>query len=68
MTVDPCRSIRAILDYIDQVDPRTFILFALIAMLVKFVGVISSAYAWHLLLVGQGIRYPVLVPHHDRHF
>lgn len=48
----------AIVDYVDQVDPQMFFLFALIAMLVKFVGVISSAYAWYLLLVGQGIRFP----------
>ncbi len=49
---------QAIARYIDNVDVRTFALFASVAMLVKFVGVISSAYAWHLLLVGQGIRFP----------
>jgi hypothetical protein len=48
----------AIAEYIDKVDSTTFITFALVAMAVKFVGVITSAYAWHLLLVGQGIRYP----------
>lgn len=48
----------AIALYIDQVDTGTFILYACIAMAVKFVGVISSAYAWHLLLKGQGIRFP----------
>jgi hypothetical protein len=48
----------AISQYITQVDSTTFILFAVVAMLVKFVGVISSAYSWHLLLKGQGIRYP----------
>ena len=48
----------AIAAYIDTVDSTTFIVFALVAMGVKFIGVISSAYAWHLLLVGQGIRYP----------
>ncbi|TNE85458.1 MAG: hypothetical protein EP330_25580 [Deltaproteobacteria bacterium] len=48
----------AISAYITEVDPRTFVMFALVAMAVKFIGVISSAYAWHLLLVGQGIRYP----------
>ncbi len=48
----------AILAYIDQVDSSTFITFALVAMAVKFVGVISSAFGWHLLLVGQGVRYP----------
>ena len=48
----------AILAYIDQVDSTTFVTFALVAMAVKFVGVISSAYAWHLLLQGQGVRFP----------
>jgi hypothetical protein len=48
----------AIANYIGQVDARVFVLFAVIAMAVKFLGVISSAYSWHLLLVGQGIRYP----------
>ena len=41
-----------------QVDTTTFVTFAIVAMLVKFVGVISSAYAWNLLLKGQGVRYP----------
>ena len=44
--------------YIDQVDRSTFLLFALCAMLIKFFGVMSSAYAWHLLLRGQGIVQP----------
>jgi len=48
----------AIALYIQDVDPGTFVLYALVAMAVKFVGVISSAYAWHLLLTGQGIRFP----------
>lgn len=48
----------AISEYITQVDGKTFVMFALVAMGVKFIGVISSAFAWHLLLVGQGIRYP----------
>ena len=49
---------QAISQYIDQVDRKTFILFALCAMLIKFFGVMSSAYAWHLLLRGQGIIQP----------
>lgn len=49
---------QAIAQYIDQVDRKTFILFALCAMLIKFFGVMSSAYAWHLLLRGQGIVQP----------
>lgn len=48
----------AIALYIDQVDTNTFLFYAFVAMAVKFVGVITSAYAWHLLLVGQGIRFP----------
>ena len=48
----------AILQYLPYVDPRAFVLFGLLAMAIKAVGVASSAYAWHLLLVGQRIRYP----------
>jgi hypothetical protein len=48
----------AVIDYVGQVDGTTFVVFALAAMAVKFAGVISSAYGWHLLLVGQGIRFP----------
>ena len=46
--------------YIDKVDVpmETFLLFAALAMGIKFVGVLSSAFAWHLLLIGQGIRFP----------
>ncbi len=48
----------AIARYVQFVDPRAFVLFAFAAMAVKFSGVITSAYAWHLLLVGQGVRFP----------
>jgi hypothetical protein len=48
----------AIGQYIQYVELRTFLLFAAIAMTVKFSGVITSAFAWHLLLKGQGIVYP----------
>jgi hypothetical protein len=48
----------AIVNYLPAVDARTFFLFALLAMLVKMIGVVSSAYSWHLLLIGQRIRYP----------
>jgi hypothetical protein len=47
----------AISEFIGNVDGSTFVMFACVAMAVKFVGVISSAFAWHLLLIGQGIRY-----------
>lgn len=48
----------AVRDHIGRVDAAKFVWFSLLAMAVKFVGVLASAYAWHLLLVGQGVRYP----------
>jgi hypothetical protein len=48
----------AIIQYLPFVDLRIFILFGILAMLIKALGVVSSAYAWHLLLIGQRIRYP----------
>lgn len=48
----------AIARYIVSVDPRQFVVFAFLAMFIKFVGVIASAFAWHLLLIGQGVRFP----------
>ncbi|MDX2165475.1 MAG: lysylphosphatidylglycerol synthase transmembrane domain-containing protein [Deltaproteobacteria bacterium] len=48
----------AIIQYLPYVDTRMFVIFGLLAMLIKAVGVVSSAYGWHLLLVGQGVRYP----------
>jgi hypothetical protein len=48
----------AITAYIDKVDRTAFIMWALVAMAIKFVGVIASAFAWSLLLRGQGLRFP----------
>lgn len=48
----------AIVQYLPYVDAQTFVLFGLLAMAVKALGVVSSAVGWHLLLVGQGVRYP----------
>jgi hypothetical protein len=48
----------AIASYITQVDPQTFLMWAMVAMCIKFVGVIASAFGWNLLLRGQGVRYP----------
>ena len=49
-----------ITEYIDKVEvsTETFLLFAGLAMGIKFIGVLSSAFAWHLLLIGQGVRFP----------
>lgn len=44
--------------YVAHVDGTRFWMFTGVAMAVKFVGVVASAFAWHLLLVGQGIRFP----------
>ena len=49
---------QAIVDYIDVVDPMTFAVWSLVAMSIKFAGVIASAYGWMLLLRGQGILFP----------
>ncbi|MBN2800163.1 MAG: flippase-like domain-containing protein [Deltaproteobacteria bacterium] len=49
---------QAILAYVDQVDSTTFLMWSAIAMGVKFIGVISSAWGWHALLRGQGLRFP----------
>lgn len=54
---EPLPVFTTILQYVEQVDGQTFLLFALLAMGIKFIGVLSSAFAWHLLLIGQGIRF-----------
>ena len=55
---EPLPVYTTIMQYIEQVDGNTFLIFALLAMTIKFIGVLSSAFAWHLLLRGQGIRFP----------
>lgn len=54
---EPLPVFTSIMQYIELVDGQTFLLFAALAMAIKFIGVLSSAFAWHLLLVGQGIRF-----------
>lgn len=48
----------AIAGYVGKVDPTAFVVWSLAATVVKFIGVISSCYAWQLLLRGQGVRFP----------
>lgn len=55
---EPQTIISAIAAYLPQVDSQTFWTFCIIAGLIKLVGVGFSAWSWHLLLVGQGIRFP----------
>jgi arylsulfatase A-like enzyme len=51
-------TISAIRDYLPKIVLSTFLLFAIMATCVKFMGVFGNMYRWHLLLVGQGMRFP----------
>jgi arylsulfatase A-like enzyme len=51
-------TISAIRSYLPNIVLSTFLLFAVLATVVKFMGVFGNMYRWHLLLVGQGIRFP----------
>jgi|GEM_PF-128825 len=51
-------TISAIRSYLPNIVLSTFLLFAIMATCVKFMGVFGNMYRWHLLLVGQGIRFP----------
>lgn len=55
---DPVTIYNAIATYLPTVDGPTFWTFCLIAGAVKFVGVLCSAYSWHLLLKGQRVEFP----------
>lgn len=55
---EPAPLHEAIGAHIGTVDTQAFLFWAAVAMAVKFSGVIASAAGWHLLLVGQGIRFP----------
>ncbi len=49
---------QAILNFLPRIEARTFWLFVFLAAFVKFIGILSSMFRWHLLLQGQGIRFP----------
>jgi len=49
---------RLVLDVLQQIDAGTFLLFALIGAVVRFLGVFASMLRWHLVLLGQGIEFP----------
>ncbi|MEE8312313.1 MAG: lysylphosphatidylglycerol synthase transmembrane domain-containing protein, partial [Candidatus Binatia bacterium] len=49
---------KAIGDYLGTVDATTFFAWLAVAMAIKFVGVISSAWSWSLLLRGQRLEFP----------
>ncbi|MEM6730641.1 MAG: lysylphosphatidylglycerol synthase transmembrane domain-containing protein [Myxococcota bacterium] len=49
--------IDAIRENLAVIEPSTFWPFVLGAGLIKLVGVFASMFRWHLLLIGQGIRF-----------
>jgi uncharacterized membrane protein YbhN (UPF0104 family) len=51
-------ALRAIADYLPQIDAGVFWRFVALAAAIKFVGILCSMYRWQLLLEGQGIRFP----------
>lgn len=51
-------TISAIRGYLPKIVVSTFLLFAVMATFVKFMGVFGNMYRWQLLLVGQGMRFP----------
>jgi uncharacterized membrane protein YbhN (UPF0104 family) len=51
-------ALRAIADYLPQIDAGEFWTFVALAAAIKFVGIVCSMYRWQLLLEGQGIRFP----------
>lgn len=48
----------AISTYLPTVESKTFWTFCILAGGIKFIGVLCSAYSWHLLLLGQRIKFP----------
>ncbi len=48
----------AIMGFLPKIQASTFWSFVFLAALIKFVGILSSMFRWHLLLRGQGIRFP----------
>lgn len=49
---------RAIRGYVTKVDPTAFVVWSLVAMGIKFAGVLASAFGWYLLLRGQRVVFP----------
>ena len=48
---------RAIRDHVGELDARVFVPFIVAAALIKLTGIFASMVRWHLLLIGQGIRF-----------
>ncbi len=52
-------ALRAILDYLPQIDPGVFWRATLLAFLVRCCGVFCAMLRWYLLLRGQGMVFPI---------
>ncbi|MEL6179286.1 MAG: lysylphosphatidylglycerol synthase domain-containing protein, partial [Myxococcota bacterium] len=48
----------AIMTYLPEIKARQFWFWCILAGLVKLVGVVFSAWGWHMLLKGQGVVFP----------
>src|SRR5690349_12431082 len=51
-------ALRAIVDYLPQIDAGQFWRYVALAAGIKLIGILASMYRWSLLLEGQGIRFP----------
>jgi len=51
-------ALRAIADYLPQIDAATFWRYVALAAGIKLVGILCAMYRWQLLLEGQGIAFP----------
>ncbi len=51
-------ALRAIADYLPQIDAGVFWKCVALAAGIKFIGILCSMYRWQLLLDGQGIGFP----------
>ncbi len=56
---EPVMALRAILDYLPQIDAGIFWRFTLLATAVKGIGIFSAMVRWYILLRGQGITFPL---------
>lgn len=56
---DTVMALRAILDYLPQIEAGVFWRYTLLAVAIKGVGIFASMLRWYLLLRGQGITFPL---------
>ncbi len=55
---EPVLALRAIIDYLPQINAGIFWRFTLLAFGIKCLGMVASILRWYLLLCGQGIVFP----------